>query len=123
MSHSNGIAHVSFMGGGMFLPARSAWDRQLLIENVLRYVARHGQVQILVDAHRWLVQPDRAVVAHRCGECGLIAQPLCRGADGGGTYCIQCALGRDDPLSAPHATSADADWRQFSWPSMTFGRA
>ena len=33
-----GIAHVSFAGGGFFVPARSSYDRQLLADHALARV-------------------------------------------------------------------------------------
>ena len=109
MLYANGIAHVSFAGGGMFLPARSACDRQHLIESVMHTAAQHGQVQILVDDQRWLVQPGRARRIPSCAGCGAIAEPPCHAADGGAVRCVTCALGSGGPVSAQHRLRRDAE--------------
>ena len=109
MLYAKGIAHVSFAGGGLFLPARSAGDRQHLIERVTHTAATHGRVQILVDDQRWLVQPGRSRGGPSCTGCGAIAKPPCHAADAGGAYCVPCALGGREPLLLEHEVTRDAE--------------
>lgn len=49
---SKGIVHISFAGGGLFLPARSPYDRQMLVEHVTDRVRCKGHLQVLTDDER-----------------------------------------------------------------------
>ena len=109
MELARGIAHVSYPGGGVFLPARDPYDRQTLIEHVNQRVRAKGRVQVLIDSHRWMVQPNSLPLANACAVCGQTADTACYSAGGyGAPYCVACALGgatRVDP--AQHE-----EWRQ-----------
>ncbi len=74
---TKGIAHVSFSGGGMFVPARNPYDRQLLAEHVLSRVRAKGQVQVLLDNQRWMVDrsPGRRSIC--CSRCGIAVDSAC----------------------------------------------
>jgi hypothetical protein len=88
-----GVAHVSFVGGGTFLPARNPDDRQTLVEYVADRVRATGQVQVLVDGQRWLVEPHRPS-AGPCAACrNSLDCPCFAGADRGAACCLQCAFG------------------------------
>ena len=94
MDLAHGIAHLSFPGGGVFLPARDAYDRQTLIEHVTQRVRAKGPVQVLVDNHRWMVQAGAANRAAICAACGQSADAACYSTGSNGTsYCVHCALG------------------------------
>jgi hypothetical protein len=104
-----GIAHVSFPGGGVFLPARGPYDRQTLIEHVNERVRAKGRVQVLIDNHRWMVQRNSPPSVSACALCGEAADATCSSSGGyGGPYCVGCALGgaaRVTPVGHP-------EWRQ-----------
>src|ERR1043166_6991505 len=88
-----GIAHVSFPGGGIFLPARSPYDRQILIELVTDRVHCTGEVQVLLDGERWRVQLRRGGCP-RCAYCGTAVHPTCNSMTHGERgYCVNCAFG------------------------------
>ncbi len=88
------IAHVSFPGGGMFLPARSPYDRQMLIEHIAYRVRSKGRVQVLLDEQRWMVQFNRGTSRLHCSSCDDAVDSTChRAADDGVAYCLSCALG------------------------------
>jgi hypothetical protein len=74
---TKGIAHVSFPGGGMFVPARNPYDRQLLAEHVLSRARAKGQVQVLLDDQRWMVyhSPGRRNIC--CSRCGVAVDSAC----------------------------------------------
>ena len=94
MELASGIAHVSFPGGGAFLPARDPYDRQTLIEHVNQAVRAKGRVQVLIDNHRWMVQPNASSLAIPCALCGQTADIGCHSTGGYGvSYCVRCALG------------------------------
>lgn len=91
---ANGVAHVSFVGGGLFLPARTPYDRQVLVEHVVERAQMKGRVQVLVDDLRWIVHLSRADLAFRCARCGAFSDPACHCATvGDEVYCAKCALG------------------------------
>jgi len=84
-----GIAHVSFPGGGVFLPTRSPYDRQTLTELVTDRARTKGRVQVLVDDQRWTVYCD----ARPCVRCGVAAGVACYSPRNRQTgYCVHCAL-------------------------------
>ena len=88
---ANGIAHVSSRGGGLFLPARTPYDRQLLAEHVAARVRSSGQVQVLLEGQRWLVSRSSRRGSGRCGRCGVGVITICSAA-GGDAWCLTCAL-------------------------------
>ncbi|HVO22204.1 MAG TPA: hypothetical protein VMW56_01100 [Candidatus Margulisiibacteriota bacterium] len=93
---SQGMAHVSFPGGGLFLPARNHSDRRVLIDNVSAHVRANGLVQVLVDGERWLVRalPERQ--GFSCGRCGQSPDSACySAADERAAYCATCVLAGD----------------------------
>lgn len=90
----NGIAHVSFLGGGIVLPARNPYDRQVLVEHVVDRVRKKGRVQVLVDDQRWMVHLDRNPGALACARCADSLGAACYAAgSGGAAYCVECAFG------------------------------
>src|SRR5262245_20970720 len=88
------IAHMSFRGGGIFLPALSPYDRQVIVEHVSYRVRASGEVQVLLDGRRWMVRLHRAGPAERCARCGATAPATCRApAESDAVYCVDCAFG------------------------------
>ena len=91
---TRGIAHVSFAGGGFFLPARSPYDRQLLAEHVQSRVRAKGKVQVLIDDQRWMVRRRGSSGLADCSQCGGAVNSACYLGIGSGTpYCLTCAFG------------------------------
>ena len=90
-----GIAHVSFRGGSLCMPARSPYDRELLADEVLREAHSHDTVQLLFDGDCWLVRNVGWHNRVRCNRCGLPTSCICS-ADGRGDAmrCIGCAVGK-----------------------------
>jgi hypothetical protein len=108
MELARGIAHVSFSGGGIFLPARDPYDRQTLIEHVIDRVHAKGCVQVLVDNHRWLAQRGTAQVGRTCALCGQVTDAVCFSTtSSGAAYCVRCALGGPTHLKQSH----QEEWR------------
>ncbi|MFI5365153.1 MAG: hypothetical protein ACHQ4J_05975 [Candidatus Binatia bacterium] len=98
-----GIAYVSFPGGGIFMPARSPYDRQMLIEHIADRVRSKGQVQVLIDNQRWMVHLNRGPSADCCEGCGYTRDPACYSPTiGDGAYCVKCAFGAYVDAVAPH---------------------
>jgi hypothetical protein len=109
MELAHGIAHVSFSGGGVFLPARDPYDRQTLIEHVMQRVRAKGRVQVLVDNHRWMVQRAPSNARTACAACGQAADAACySNTSASAAYCMYCALGSPPHLEQLH----HEEWRQ-----------
>lgn len=101
---AKGIAHISFPGGGTFLPLRSAYDRETLLEYVDDNVRSKGQVQILVDDQRWFVRCIRNPSGAGCSGCGHVLRCACYSAASAGTaYCVKCAFTPGEDEAAPRS--------------------
>jgi hypothetical protein len=97
------VAHVSYPGGGVFLPDNGPGDRRTIMEYVERLVSSKQKVQILLDNRRWLVQSSEHAC---CAACDLATKAACREAtDGGECYCLRCALSAARPEVRAHAAS------------------
>ena len=110
---ASGVAHVSYKGGSVFLPAHNPYDRELIAEEVWRDSKLHGAVQILLNDDRWLVRRQRQTRI-ACAGCGRRSGASCySGSRGDAPFCITCALSATRP---PHArgTHADAGKRVFA---------
>ena len=91
---ATGIAHVSFAGGGTFLPTRTPYQRQMLVEHVLQCVRANGQVQVLVDDQRWMVYLRGGALTVCCSRCGhSLGSAVYSTGDATEAYCGECALG------------------------------
>ncbi len=89
-----GIAHVSFPGGGIFLPARNPYDRQMLTEHIADRVRTKGQVQVLLGDQRWIVHRRRGPLSVCCAGCGESVDAACYStASGDAGFCVRCAFG------------------------------
>jgi len=83
------IAQVSFPGGGLFLPAKTPYERQVLFEYVDQYTKRHGRVRFSLNRRECTVtvsdQPPTqcAVCDQRLDHLtySLAGRRLCR-------YCV-----------------------------------
>jgi len=94
------VVHVSFAGGGIFLPNEGPADRQYLVDYVGHLLSSKQTVQILRCEQRWL--------AERCGDycccagCGRAAKAVCRETrNEAEPYCLRCALETGARPSAP----------------------
>ncbi len=100
---SDGIAHISFRGGGLFVPVRTPYDRQMLVEQVVERAQTKGEVQVLVDNQRWMVQSRGGTLPECCPRCGSRCHSVCYSAAiNHAAICVDCALGtaREDPPAA-----------------------
>lgn len=102
---AKGVAHISFAGGGIFLPARNPYDRQLLVEHVGARVQSSGPVQVLLEDQVWMVHCNRGSGAARCTRCGMAAATACYSRGGEeNCYCVACALGTEvEPVQLQRA--------------------
>jgi hypothetical protein len=106
---STGIAHMFFRGGGTLLPARSPYDRQILIEYVTDRVRTAGEVEVRLEGRHWIVRMHDRDHGSLCGGCGAAVHATCHApADGPMAYCVTCAFGADE---AP-VTGRGEPWEQ-----------
>jgi len=102
MTLARGIAHVSFAGGGVFLPARNPSDRQSLIADVALRARMNDLVQVLIDDQRWIVRALHEQCVAGCSRCGLALQPACySAADERAAYCVTCVFARETKPTPP----------------------
>ncbi len=91
------VAHVSYMGGGIFLRDRGPGDRQTIIDYVARLTRSKARVQILLENQRWLVHVDDHA---QCARCNVLTSAACREANcDAEAYCLRCAM--TGPLARP----------------------
>ena len=84
------VAHVSFFGGGIFLPDHGPGDRQTILDYVSRLLRSKQKVQILLDSQRWLARSGDHAGCERCGHVSTVS---CREAGNEAeSYCLRCAL-------------------------------
>ena len=90
---ASGVAHLSFPGGGIFLPARNPYDRQLLAEHVAHRARNGGQVQVLVNSERWMVSLNSYRETRHCAVCGSLSDLSCYSPDTDRvSFCLTCAF-------------------------------
>jgi len=78
----------------MFLPARTPYERQTLVEHVKDRVRCKGEVQVLTHDHRWMVRMNHDSTRIICMACGVASDSTCcSGSDVLDVYCVSCALG------------------------------
>jgi len=63
----NDIAHLSFRGGGMVLPANTPYERELLVECVEATTKRYGRLRLEVDGQHWTIRRSNGIPV--CGSC------------------------------------------------------
>lgn len=88
-----GTAHILFASGGLIVPARTAYERQLLREHVLASVHHRQQVQVSLGRHAWLVTqatPEHTVVCTSCDR--QINHAVCHQVGSSAASCVVCAL-------------------------------
>lgn len=85
------VVHVSFRGGGIFLPNEGPVDRQYVMEYVAHILQSKPQVQVLHSDQRWLV--ERCGWSCSCAHCGRGSTAVCRRpSNKTDAYCLRCAL-------------------------------
>jgi hypothetical protein len=91
-----GVAHISFAGGGVFLPARDPYDLELLAEHVADRVRSVGKVHVAFADLSWSV--CRSDVGTSCASCGHTLDSACySSSDERAAYCVRCAF--SDPAA------------------------
>ncbi|MBI4517463.1 MAG: hypothetical protein HY699_16795 [Deltaproteobacteria bacterium] len=98
----NGAAHVTFAGGGIVLPAREPYDRQLLVEQVAERVQRKGVVRVAIHGRTWNVRRIDDNVTAACTRCRRSLHGTCYATTpGDARHCLRCAFVSSPQSSAP----------------------
>jgi len=88
-----GIAHVAYPGGGTVLPARSAYERQVLVEHVTHRARRSTVVRLELDGRRWSITAADSVDRSECAKClRRVSVSGTRPGDAD-AYCVSCLVG------------------------------
>lgn len=99
----NSVAHLSFAGGGLLLPARDPYERELLVEHIVARAQRNGGVRVALHRRAWCVQLTPDTFTGSCARCRRALQATWYAtAPGGVPHCLRCAFG------LPVRTGADA---------------
>ena len=84
-----GMAHLSFDGGGLIVPAQTPYERQLLFEYVEASTKQHGGVRLRLNGQLWTISQKNG--GHEvCAACRRSLDNLVYRSDGQ-TRCIRCA--------------------------------
>ena len=100
-----GIAHVSFQGGGLIVPAHTPYDCELLFEHAEAATERHGDVRFDLNRQEWRISL-RNGYREVCASCGRWPGNLTYRFDGQ-TLCAWCA--RRALRHRPQAPTAQAE--------------
>ncbi len=84
-----GIARLSFRDGGLLLPAKTPYEREVLFEYADQYAKRHGRIRLEVNRHECIVCA-RGEQAETCVTCGQRLESVTY-ALGTRTLCRFCA--------------------------------
>jgi hypothetical protein len=88
------VVHVSFVGGGIFLPNEGPADRQYLVDYVAHLLHSQPKVQILRSSERWIA--ERCGGYCSCTSCGRASKAVCRETSNtADPYCLRCALEKE----------------------------
>jgi hypothetical protein len=106
----NGTAHVTFAGGGIVLPARESFDRELLAEHVAERVRRKGMVRVAIHGRTWSVRRIDDTVTTACTRCRRPLNRTCYATTpGNALHCLRCAFVGSPQSNAPASDEAALD--------------
>ena len=87
------IAHMTFSGGGMMLPASTPYEREVLREYLLDRALRTERVQLRARGKTWSVERCSPKQPRTCSRCKRHLAAAALHAPGSTTdYCVPCAL-------------------------------
>lgn len=65
------VAQISFQGGGLVVPARDQYDRDVAFEHAEAYARRHGHVRFELDGDTMLIGLN-GTSGHHCSSCDCV---------------------------------------------------
>ena len=83
----NDIAHLSFKGGGLILPAYTPYERELLVECVEATTKRHGNLRLQVDGRHWNIRMSNGL-RRVCVSCSRWPDDLTYPGGASGTLSV-----------------------------------
>ena len=86
----NDIAHISFKGGGLFVPARTPYDREQLVEHVEACTNRHGCILLEVNLLQWTISVSNGLRAV-CASCSKWPDQFTYPSGSSGRLSVVCA--------------------------------
>jgi len=86
-------AHLTFRGGGMFLPANTPYERELLVECVEAASRRYGLLRLEVDGCRWAIHRAIAPLPV-CKACSRWPRDLAYPGGAGGSLAVISSLAK-----------------------------
>ena len=101
-----GVARISDAGGGIVMPARSPYDRELLLDCLRQRLHRNASVRLELDGRRWSVTLPDVPPRPDCARCRRVARLYgINDARAGGPVCVAClgVLLHALPEVRPHA--------------------
>ncbi len=86
-------AHLTYHGGGLLIPARTPYERQVLREHVLACARHQAHLRVKVGRQLWTIERPTAERPHICVDCDrqLTVAALFRATDPR-AHCVRCAL-------------------------------
>jgi hypothetical protein len=86
-----GVARISDTGGGVVMPARSPYDRELLLDCLRQRLHRNASVRLELDGRRWSVTLLAGQPLPDCARCQRAARLYgINDARAGGPVCAAC---------------------------------
>lgn len=65
------VAQISFQGGGLVVPARDQYDREVAFEHAEAYARRHGHVRLDLDGDVMTIGLN-GTSGHLCSSCAIV---------------------------------------------------
>jgi len=84
-----GIAFISFPGGGLVLPARTPYEREMLFQHVKQCANRYGRIRLTFNRLEWTVE-FLSGGAITCTACNKSIEALVYESSGR-KLCAHCA--------------------------------
>ena len=84
-----GMARIFFQGGGLIVPVRTPYDRELLFQHVEAFAKRHGHVGLELNRNEWTVSLS-GTPPEPCAVCSRQLDALIYSL-AGRTICGHCA--------------------------------
>jgi hypothetical protein len=86
------LARIHMDGGALLLPARTPYEREVVLDHVRHRLRMHGFVHLEMNGRRCRIEPAAAASGATCPGCGARLGGLaCR--LGAQLLCLDCALG------------------------------
>lgn len=65
------VAQISFQGGGLVVPARDQYDREVAFEHAEAYARRHGHVRFELNGDTMMIGLN-GTSGHTCSACSMV---------------------------------------------------